>query len=501
MFESLLVANRGEIAVRVIRACRELGVRSVAIFSEADRRALHVLEADEAYCVGPPPSTESYLRIDRILEVAQQSKVEAIHPGYGFLAERALFSRAVQEAGLVFVGPTPETIEAMGDKTEARRRMQAAGVPIVPGTTEAISTPKKAEGIAAEIGFPVLLKASAGGGGKGMRIVEDPADLLKAFEAASREALAAFGDGSVYLEHFLDAPRHIEIQVMGDRFGRVVHFGERECSIQRRHQKLIEEAPSPVVSPELRAEMGAAAVRAAEAADYVGAGTVEFLYKDGEFFFLEMNTRLQVEHPVTELVYGVDLVELQLRVAGGEPLTLEQEALVPTGHSFECRITSEDPYQGFLPSTGRIDYLRVPGGPGVRWDGGIINGFEVGLHYDPLLGKLIVHAPTRGAAIRRMARALGEMVIRGVDTCIPFHRRVMDEGDFQKGDFSIRYLEEHPDLMDGGDDQELLRAAATAAVLLQEKERGRLRLFPSSGGEPPGFSAWKRAGRPFSGSR
>jgi len=501
VFESLLVANRGEIAVRVIRACRELGIRSVAIFSEADRRSLHVLEADEAHCVGPPPSAESYLRIDRILEVARQSNVEAVHPGYGFLAERALFSRAVQEAGLVFVGPTPETIDAMGDKTEARRRMQAAGVPIVPGVTEAISTPAEAAEIAIDIGFPVLLKASAGGGGKGMRVVEAPADLPKAFEAASREAYAAFGDGSVYLERFLDAPKHIEIQVMGDRFGRVVHFGERECSIQRRHQKLIEEAPSPVVSEELRAEMGAAAVKAAEAVDYVGAGTVEFLYKGGEFFFLEMNTRLQVEHPVTELVYGVDLVELQLQMAGGDPLIVDQEALVPTGHSVECRITSENPYRGFLPSTGRIDYIRIPAGPGVRWDGGIISGFEVGLHYDPLLGKLIVHAPTRAMAIRRMSRALGEMVVRGVETCIPFHRRVMDETDFQGGEFSIRYLEEHPDLMDGGEDLEILQAAAATAALLQEQERNRLRITPVSVGESPGFSTWKRAGWPFSGRR
>ncbi|MFH1764372.1 MAG: acetyl-CoA carboxylase biotin carboxylase subunit [Gemmatimonadota bacterium] len=501
MFDSLLIANRGEIAVRVIRACRELDIRSVAIFSEADRRSLHVLEADEAFCVGPPPSAESYLRIDRILEVAQRAGVQAIHPGYGFLAERAPFSRAVQEAGFVFVGPAPETIEAMGDKTEARRRMQAAGVPIVPGVTEAVPSPDDALEVAREIGFPVLLKASAGGGGKGMRIVQRPADLAKAFEAASREARAAFGDGSVYLERFLDAPRHIEIQVMGDRFGRVIHFGERECSIQRRHQKLIEEAPSSIVSPELRQEMGAAAVRAAEAVDYVGAGTVEFLYKDGEFFFLEMNTRLQVEHPVTELVYGVDLVELQLRVAAGEPLNLKQEALIPTGHSIECRITSEDPHRGFLPSTGRIDYLRFPGGPGVRWDGGIINGFEVGLHYDPLLGKLIVHAPSRGSAIRRMARALDEIVIRGVETSVPFHRRVMDERDFRDGNISIQYLEEHPGLMEGDPGESLLQAAAAAAALLQEKQRSRLRITPAAEGESKGLSAWRRAGWPFSSRR
>ncbi len=501
MFDSLLIANRGEIAVRVIRACRELEIRSVAIFSEADRRALHVLEADEAYCVGPPASAESYLRIDGILEVAEKSGVAAIHPGYGFLAERAAFSRAVHDAGLIFVGPAPETIEAMGDKTEARRRMQAAGVPIVPGVTEAIPTSEAAVEIAREVGFPVLLKASAGGGGKGMRVVTDPADVAKAFDAASREALAAFGDGSLYLERFLDAPRHIEIQVLGDSFGRVLHFGERECSIQRRHQKLIEEAPSPVVSPALRQDMGAAAVRAAEAVDYLGAGTVEFLFKDGEFFFLEMNTRLQVEHPVTELVYGIDLVELQLRMAAGEPLTLKQEDLVPTGHSIECRITSEDPYQGFLPSTGRIDYLRTPGGPGVRWDGGLVHGFEVGLHYDPLLGKLIVQAPTREAAIRRMARALDEIVIGGVETCVPFHRKVMDDRDFQDGKLSIKYLDEHPELMVSDEDEDFLRAAAVTVALLQEKDRNRLLISPVSEGKSPGFSAWKRAGRPFSGRR
>jgi acetyl-CoA carboxylase biotin carboxylase subunit len=499
VFNSILIANRGEIAVRVIRACRELDIRSVAIYSEADRRALHVLEADEAYCVGPAASAESYLRIERILEVAKKAGVDAIHPGYGFLAERAPFSKAVEEAGFTFVGPSPETIEAMGDKTEARRRMRAAGVPIVPGVTEALADPGEAKVVAEEIGYPVLLKASAGGGGKGMRVVTDPKELAKSFGAARREAEAAFGDGSVYLERYLEAPRHIEIQVMGDRQGRVVHFGERECSIQRRHQKLIEEAPSPVVDSDLRREMGAAAVRAAEAVNYLGAGTVEFLFKSGEFFFLEMNTRLQVEHPVTELVYGTDLVELQLRVAAGEPLTQAQDEPTPNGHAIECRITSEDARRGFLPSTGRVDYLRLPGGPGVRWDGGIVSGFEVGLHYDPLLGKLIVHAPSRGSAIRRMARALEELVIRGVETCVPFHRRVMNEKDFQNGDLSIRYLEDHPDLMHEAAQEGILRAAAATAALLQEKERKRIKIETPDQGAADGFSAWKKAGRPFSG--
>jgi acetyl-CoA carboxylase biotin carboxylase subunit len=434
--------------------------------------------------------------VDRILEVARNSGAQAVHPGYGFLAERAHFSQAVQDAGLTFVGPSPETINAMGDKTEARRRMTAAGVPIVPGITEALSDPQEARKVAMEIGYPVLLKAAAGGGGKGMRVVEVEGELAKAFEAAGREAEAAFGDGAVYLERYLEAPRHVEIQVMGDRFGKVLHFGERECSIQRRHQKLIEEAPSPVITPEMREAMGAAAVKAAEAVDYLGAGTVEFLFKSGEFFFLEMNTRLQVEHPVTEMVYGVDLVELQLRVAAGEALTLEQSEVAPSGHSIECRITSENPFQGFLPSTGRIDYISLPGGPGVRWDGGIVPGLEIGLHYDPLLGKLIVHAPSRESAIRRMERALEELVIRGVESSVPFLARVMAEADFQAGDLSIRYLEDHPHLMDSDTDEAVLRAAAVCAALLEEKERGRLRVETSSETPATGFSEWRRTGLP-----
>jgi acetyl-CoA carboxylase biotin carboxylase subunit len=501
VFDSLLIANRGEIAVRIIRACREMGIRSIAVFSEADRRALHVLEADEAYCVGPAPSSESYLNVEKLLEVARDAGAQAVHPGYGFLAERAHFARAVEREGLVFVGPSAETISAMGDKTEARRRMQAAGVPIVPGVTRPLNDPAEAGEVAAEVGYPILLKAAAGGGGKGMRVVEGKEELDRAFEAASREALAAFGDGSVYLERFLDAPRHIEIQILGDRQGRVIHFGERECSIQRRHQKLVEEAPSPAISPEVRATMGAAAVRAAEAVEYVGAGTVEFLFKEGEFFFLEMNTRLQVEHPVTEMVYGVDLVQLQLRIAAGEPLSLDQAALTPSGHAIECRITSEDPHQGFLPSTGRIDYARLPGGPGVRWDGGIIPGFEVGLHYDPLLGKLIVHAPDRQSAIRRMGRALDELVVRGVETCVPFQRRVMEERDFRAGDLSIRYLDDHPDLMESPEEEELLRAVAVTAALLEEAERGSLRVEVAEGAANPGFSDWRRAGWPFRGRK
>jgi len=489
---SVLIANRGEIAVRIVRGARECGIRTIAVYSEADRLAPHVLEADEAYEIGPAPSSESYLRADVLIEVARRVGAEAIHPGYGFLAERADFAQAVEDAGLVFVGPTADTIAAMGDKTEARRRMSDAGVPIVPGLTEAVADPDAAEAAAHEIGFPVLLKASAGGGGKGMRVVEDPSELRRAFEAASREAEAAFGDGSVYLERYLGRPRHVEIQVLGDAHGNVVHLAERECSIQRRHQKLIEEAPSPVLTPEDRARMGETAVRAAAAVDYRGAGTVEFLYEDGEFFFLEMNTRLQVEHPVTELVTGIDLVEWQFRVASGEELAFTQADIQLSGHAVECRITSEDHLGGFLPSTGRISHLEVPSGPGVRWDGGIVQGSEVTLHYDPLLAKLIVHAPTRAAAIARMARALDELVIDGVETCAPFHRRVMEEPDYLSGDFSIRYLDEHAELLEPDEaDDEVLAAALAAALLEDEYRRRRAPRIGADGAHA--LTAWRRA--------
>ncbi|MGD8320670.1 MAG: acetyl-CoA carboxylase biotin carboxylase subunit [Gemmatimonadota bacterium] len=499
MIETLLIANRGEIAVRVIRAARELGIRTVAVYSEPDRLAPHVLEADAAYLLGPAASSESYLKVERILEVAREAGADAVHPGYGFLAERAHFARAVSDAGLVFVGPTADTIAAMGDKTEARRRMKKAGVPIVPGLVDPVDDADAALEAARDIGYPVLLKAAAGGGGKGMRVVEDPGDLPKAFDAARREALAAFGDGSVYLERYLNRPRHVEIQVLGDAHGHVIHLGERECSIQRRHQKLVEEAPSPVLTPEKRQKMGMAAVRAAQAVDYVGAGTVEFLYQDGDFYFLEMNTRLQVEHPVTELVTGLDIVAWQLRVASGEPLDVAQADVTFTGHAIECRITSEDPYRGFLPSTGTVTHLQVPTGPGVRWDGGIQVGFEVSLHYDPLLAKLIVYAPSRDAAIARMARALDELVVVGVDTSAAFHRRVMDEDDFRAGRLSIRYVEEHPDLMDGAHDEDVLAATAVAAALLEEEDRQRHRTPRIADGADGagGMTAWRRSGWPW----
>ena len=506
--KSVLIANRGEIAVRIIRACRELGLRSVAVYSEADRMAPHVLLADEAWLLGPAPSSESYLRVDRILEVARTAGVDAVHPGYGFLSERAPFARAVEEAGFRFVGPSAETIHSMGDKTEARTRMAAAGVPIVPGTTEALVDGDDAVRVASEIGFPVLLKAAAGGGGKGMRVVEEAGACARAFEAASREALAAFGDGSVYVEKYLGRPRHIEIQLLGDAHGNVIHLGERECSIQRRHQKLVEEAPSPVLDPATRAAMGEAAVTAARAVDYQGAGTVEFLWQDGAFYFLEMNTRIQVEHPVTELVTGIDLVQWQLRVAAGERLPWTQDQVELRGHAIECRITSEDPEGGFLPSTGMVRHLELPGGPGVRWDGGINQGFEVGLHYDPLLGKLVTWAPTRIEAIDRMARALDEFVVDGVETSASFHRRVMTEPDFRAGRLSIRYVEEHPRLTEAGGEGDREGEAGSAARLrpeevaalaavLEEEARAALRpprLDGPDGGRPR--TAWQAAFHP-----
>ncbi len=474
MFKKILVANRGEIALRVIRAAHELGVQAVAVYSEADRLAPHVLAADEAYLIGPAPSAQSYLRVETLIEVAKRSGAEAVHPGYGFLSERAHFIRAVREAGLVFIGPSAESVEAMGDKTAARKRVIAAGVPVVPGTEDALSDAAEARRVAGEVGYPVLLKAAAGGGGKGMRVVRGEDEIERAFEAAGNEAQAAFGDRSVYIEKYLEGPRHIEIQLLADRHGNTLHLGERECSIQRRHQKLIEEAPSAVLTPEERAAMGATAVAAAQAVSYEGAGTVEFLYQDGRFYFLEMNTRIQVEHPVTELVTGIDLVQWQIRVAAGEALPFRQEDIGWTGHAIECRITSEDPDNGFLPSTGRIQMLEIPAGPGVRWDGGITPGYEVGLFYDPMLAKLIVHGPTREQAIERMKRALGELRVVGVDTSVPFHLRVMDEPDFRAGRLDIRYLDTHEAaLLDGAQDEERVRVAALAAALLEEESRSR----------------------------
>ena len=477
----VLVANRGEIALRVIRACHEEGLQAVAVYSAADRAAAHVRAADHAVEIGPAPPSESYLRIDRLVQAALHTGAEAIHPGYGFLAERAAFADAVEQAGLIFVGPPATAIRAMGDKTEARRRMRDAGVPIVPGGHEAVVDPDDARRLAEELGYPVLVKAAAGGGGKGMRVVRGPRELGPALETAASEARKAFGDASVYLEKFIERPRHVEIQILADR-ERTVHLGERECSIQRRHQKLVEEAPSPAVNPELREWMGTAAVAAAEAVGYLGAGTCEFLLAaDRSFYFLEMNTRIQVEHPVTELVYGVDLVREQLRIAAGEAMRIPSRWLEPRGWAMECRITSEDSANGFLPATGRIELLRVPGGPGVRWDSGVEIGDEVTLYYDSLLAKLIVWAPDRPQAIERMRRALDELVVEGVVTNQGFHRRLMADPEFREGDIDIQFLERRPDLATPALTDRQAVALAIAVALAEDEARSLRRPSVSDG--------------------
>jgi len=492
MIRRVLVANRGEIALRIIRACHEEGLEAVAVYSEADRLAPHVRAAETAVLLGPPPAAESYLDIAKLIAAAKATTCQAIHPGYGFLSERAMFAEAVVNAGLVFVGPPPSAISAMGDKTEARRRMKAAGVPIVPGITTPLRDVAEARREAARLGYPVLLKAIAGGGGKGMRLVEKDAELEAGFRIAQSEAEKAVGDGRLYLEKYVLQPRHIEIQVLADTHGRVVALGERECSIQRRHQKLIEEAPSPAVTPALRRRMGEAATAAAGAVGYVGAGTIEFLLATtGEFYFLEMNTRIQVEHPVTELVYGVDLVREQLRIAAGEPMRVRGGGgtLEPRGHAIECRITAEDPWNDFLPAAGVVQYLRVPGGPGVRWDGGVEAGNEVTLFYDPLLAKLIVWGETREAAIRRMRQALRELVIVGLPTSQAFHLRVMDEADFRRGALDITYLERvGPRLLgaEAGPPPAVIRAVAVTAALLADERRSAGRVRPVENGRSGG---------------
>ena len=470
----VLVANRGEIALRVIRACHDEGLEAVAVYSEADRHAPFVRAADFAVAIGPAEPTESYLRIDRLVQAALDAGAQAVHPGYGFLAERADFARAIEDAGLIFVGPPSSAIAAMGDKTSARRLMQAAGVPIVPGAVTPLTDPDEAPGSPSAIGYPVLVKAAAGGGGKGMRVVPAVADLMAALEGASREALKSFGDGSVYLEKFIQRPRHVEIQVLADADS-TIHLGERECSIQRRHQKLVEEAPSVAVDPALRERMGAAAIAAARAVGYRGAGTCEFLLDaDGTFFFLEMNTRIQVEHPVTEAVYAVDLVREQLRIAGGLPMTVHRGPLSPRGWSIECRITSEDPANGLLPSAGTIRWLRPPAGPGVRWESGVETGSEVTLYYDSMLAKVIVHGPTRMRALETMRRALDELVVVGVATNVPFHRRLFADPAFIAGDIDIQFLERRPDLLTGEDAEDTIRRLAVTAALLED-ERRRIR--------------------------
>lgn len=443
MFRKILIANRGEIACRVIRACKDLGIKTVAVYSDVDRTALHVRMADEAYNIGPPPSSESYLRIDKLIEVAKKSGAQAIHPGYGFLSENADFVREAQRNGIVFIGPPPEAMEAMGGKISARKIAIDAGVPVVPGTVEPIKDFGQALKIARDYGFPIMLKASAGGGGKGMRLVEKEEDLRSAFDTAKGEALSAFGDDSVYIEKAIVRPRHIEIQVFSDMHGNHVHLGERECSIQRRHQKVIEECPSPINDAKLRQQMGEAAVKIARAVNYVGAGTVEFLVSDEsrEFYFLEMNTRLQVEHPVTELVTGIDLVKEQILVASGKTLSFTQEEIQWRGHAIECRIYAEDFENNFMPSPGRIDRLRIPQGNGVRDDGGVYQGSEVSIYYDPMISKFCTYGRNREEAISRLRRALSEYEIAGIKTTLQFFREIIEDEEFQKGILDTGFIE------------------------------------------------------------
>ncbi|HIQ05938.1 MAG TPA: acetyl-CoA carboxylase biotin carboxylase subunit [Anaerolineae bacterium] len=492
MFRKILVANRGEIAVRVLRACEERGLSTVAVYSEVDRSALHVRYANEAYCIGPAPAQESYLCIDKIIDVARRSGAEAIHPGYGFLAENPAFAAACVDAGIAFVGPSAETIAAVGDKLAARRTMQAEGIPVVPGTEIELRDAEVVT-VAERLGYPVFIKAAAGGGGKGMRLVHGPEELPSALASARREALSAFGNGTLYLEKAIRDARHVEIQILADAHGHMIHLGERECSIQRRHQKLIEESPSVAVDADLRARMGEVALRAARAVNYVNAGTVEFLLdRDGNFYFLEMNTRLQVEHPVTEMVTGVDIVKEQLAIASGRRLRWRQEDISMKGWAIECRISAEDPFNNFLPSSGRVAHLYEPTGPGVRVESGIYEGFDVSLYYDPLVAKLIVWGETRAEAILRMRRALREYRIGGIKTTIPFHQQIMDSTQFIWGTFDTSFLQKRAATAPVAT-PEHQRVAAIAAALVAH-DRGRraiiMHQMPVQTNSP-----WKQAGR------
>jgi acetyl-CoA carboxylase biotin carboxylase subunit len=471
MFRKLLIANRGEIAVRIIRACREMDIQTVAVYSDADRAALHVLKADEAYPIGPAAAAESYLRIEKIIGVAQKVKADAIHPGYGFLSENPDLARACADAGIVFIGPSAAAMEQMGSKTRARQTAQAAGVPVVPGTSEASRTPELAHAVASSIGYPVMVKAAAGGGGKGMRLVRSADEMPAAFRDARSEAQNAFGDSDVYIEKLIETPRHIEIQILGDHRGNMVHLGERECSIQRRHQKVIEESPSPIVDAAMRERMGEAAVRTARAAEYTNAGTIEFLVDaQRNFYFLEMNTRLQVEHPVTEAVTGLDLVKLQIQIAAGEPLPFGQQDIAMRGAAVECRIYAEDPDNNFFPCPGRITSLEAPAGPGVRDDSGVYAGWTVPVEYDPLLSKLVTWGATREEAVARMRRALDEYYVGGIKANLAMLRAVLRHPEFLAGRLNTAFLDhllasERTDAMNVGDDH--LKAAALAAVLFE----------------------------------
>ena len=495
MFKKILIANRGEIAVRVTRACHELGIAAVAVFSDVDRAALHVQRADEAYPIGPASAAESYLNIERILDTAKKCGADAIHPGYGFLSENPNFARACGNAGVKFIGPTASAMEAMGSKTRARQNMEKAGVPFVPGTAKGLRSAQEAEQIALELGYPVMLKAAAGGGGKGMRLIHNAADLPSAFDAARSEASRAFGDDEVYLEKAIVDPRHIEMQVFADEHGSTVYLGERDCSIQRRHQKVIEEAPSPAVNPEMRCHMGEIAVRAAQAVGYTNAGTIEFLAdQQGKFYFLEMNTRLQVEHPVTELVTGLDLVQLQIRIAAGEPLPFRQEEVQLRGHAIECRVYAEDPDNNYFPSPGKITSLAEPSGPGIRLDSGIYTGWNVPMDYDPLLAKLVVHGESREQAVGRLQRALDEYFVGGIKTNLSLFRHILQDAEFRAGNVNTGFLARfgaHAHANPPARDEEI---AVIAAGIFQVVAAGPGR-NGSAGDLDTLPSAWKKAGR------
>ncbi len=497
MFKKILIANRGEIAVRVERACREMGVKTVAVYSEVDRHALHVRYADEAYLIGPPPASESYLVIDKIIDVARKSGAEAIHPGYGFLAENPVFAERCEKEKIKLIGPSAHSMRTMGSKTLARKTVQAAGVPVVPGTVEPIATEEEVLRVSRTIGFPVMLKATAGGGGKGMRLVKEEGDLRSALRMAKSEAKSAFSDDSVYIEKYIEQPRHVEIQFLGDQHGNYVHLCERECSIQRRHQKVVEESPSVIITPEIRAAMGKVAIDAARAARYEGAGTVEFLVdKDINFYFLAMNTRLQVEHPITEMVTGVDIVKEQIRIAAGHPLSILQEEVKQTGHAIECRVYAEDPDNNFMPCPGRITSLRTPGGPGVRDDSGVFEGFEIPIYYDPIISKLVVWGKDREEAVARMKRALSEYVVTGVKTTIPFHIRVMNNRHFLEGNFDTNFIEKvffQEEKQRELPHYEVAVIAAAIQLYLDERKQAIAQRPVGTGGP---VSMWKYSSRP-----
>jgi acetyl-CoA carboxylase biotin carboxylase subunit len=509
MFNRILIANRGEIAVRIVRACREMGIESVAVYSDVDRRALFVRKADYAYHIGPAQASESYLNVPKILDVARRSGAEGIHPGYGFLSENANFARECEAAGLKFIGPTAASMEMMGSKTRARQNMKKAGVPFVPGSERGLESAEAAERLAEQIGYPVMLKAAAGGGGKGMRAVYTREDLRSALDSAQSEAQRAFGDNEVYIEKLIVNPRHIEVQILADEHGNCVYLGERECSVQRRHQKVLEEAPSPIVDAEMRRKMGEVAVRVAKAAGYTNAGTVEFLVDENKnFYFLEMNTRLQVEHPVTELVTGLDLVQLQFRIAAGERLPFKQEDIQIRGHAIECRIYAEDPDNNFFPSPGQITRLISPSGPGIRRDSGMYEGWTVPLEYDPLLAKLIGFGTTREDAIRRLQRALVEYFVGGIKTNIPLFRRILLDEDFRAGRIDTGFLErllKEPNRVPGPEAEEIRIAAVAAAIFAQAEQKGTVAAAPpalpgaasAQNGDVNGSGKnnWKIAGR------